>query len=77
MKQVIINGYKGKMGQAIARIIQKNTQLGLALAGGREPGDGFDMQGDIIIDFSSPEGAQDAFNWAKLHKAACLIGTTN
>ena len=65
------------MGQAIARIIQDNPQLDLTVAGGREPGDGFDMKGDIIIDFSSPEGAQDAFNWAKQHKAACLIGTTN
>ena len=67
----------GKMGQAIARILKQNPQYGLRVAGGREPGDGFDMPGDIIIDFSSPQGAQDAFNWAKLHKAACLIGTTN
>lgn len=77
MKRVIINGANGKMGQAIARIIKENASLDLELAGGREPGDGFDMKGDIIIDFSSPDGAQDAFNWAKLHKAACLIGTTN
>ena len=77
MKQVIINGLNGKMGQAIARIIKENAQLGLELAGGREGGDGFAMKGDIIIDFSSPQGAEDAFNWAKLHKAACLIGTTN
>lgn len=77
MKQVIINGAKGKMGKAIARIIKHNDQLGLEVAGGREPGDGFEMAGDIIIDFSSPEGSQDAFNWAKEHKAACLIGTTN
>lgn len=77
MKRVIINGANGKMGQAVARIIQARPQLGLTLAGGREPGDGFGLAGDIIIDFSSPQGAQDAFNWAKEHKAACLIGTTN
>ena len=77
MKQAIINGANGKMGQAVTRIIKQNPQLGLEIAGGREPGDGFEMKGDIIIDFSSPEGAQDAFNWAKQHKAACLIGTTN
>ena len=77
MKQVIINGAKGKMGQAIARLIQQNPKYGLRVAGGREPGDGLDINGDIIIDFSSPDGAQDAFNWAKQHKAACLIGTTN
>lgn len=77
MKQVIINGINGKMGQAIKRLITQNPQLDLTVAGGREPGDGLGMQGDIIIDFSSPQGAQDAFQWAKEHKAACLIGTTN
>ncbi len=77
VKKVIINGAAGKMGQAITRIIESTPQLGLTIAGGREPGDGFGMDGDIIIDFSSPEGAQDAFYWAKEHKAACLIGTTN
>lgn len=77
MKKVILNGAKGKMGQAIARIIKDNPQLGLQVAGGREPGDGFDMKGDVIIDFSSPQGAEDAYNWARQNKAACLIGTTN
>ena len=77
MKQVIINGVNGKMGKAIARIIEQNPQFDLQVSCGREPGDGFEMSGDIIIDFSSPDGAQDAFNWAKQHKAACLIGTTN
>ncbi len=77
MKKVVINGINGKMGQALVRLMKQNPALGLELAEGREPGDGFEMKGDMIIDFSSPEGAQDAFNWAKLHKAACLIGTTN
>ncbi len=77
MKRVIINGANGKMGRAVARIIQNSPQLNLETAGGRESGDGFAMQGDVIIDFSSPEGAQEALNWAKEHKAACLIGTTN
>lgn len=76
MKQVIINGAKGKMGQAVKRILECNPQLGLQLAGEREAGDGLGMDGDLIIDFSSPDGAQDAFHWAKAHKAACLIGTT-
>lgn len=77
MKRVIINGADGKMGQAILRLLAENPQLGLTLAGRRGPADGFDMPGDIIIDFSSAQGAQEAFNWAKQHKAACLIGTTN
>ena len=77
MKQVIINGINGKMGRAVARLIEQNPQLGLEVAGGRGPEGSPDLHGDIIIDFSSPEGAQEAFKWAKEHKAACLIGTTN
>lgn len=77
MKKIILNGANGKMGQALARLIKQNPQYGFCLAGRRETGDNFDMQGDIIIDFSSPAGAQEAFQWAQLHKAACLIGTTN
>lgn len=77
MKRVIINGAAGKMGKAVARIIAQSPELGLEVVAGREPGDGLGQEADVIIDFSSPEGAQDAFNWAKQHKAACLIGTTN
>lgn len=77
MKRVIINGAGGKMGKAVARIIAQSPELNLEVTAGREPGDGLGQDADIIIDFSSPDGAQDAFNWAKQHKAACLIGTTN
>lgn len=77
MKKVIVNGINGKMGQAIVRLIKENPQFELQVVGGREPGDGFEMSADIIIDFSSAQGAQEAFQWAKKHKAACLIGTTN
>lgn len=77
MKTVIINGANGKMGKAVARIIKNSPELELQVAAGREPGDGLGQEADLIIDFSSPEGAQDALNWAKQHKAACLIGTTN
>lgn len=77
MKKVIVNGINGKMGQAIVRLIKENPQFELQVIGGREPGDGFEMSADIIIDFSSAQGAQEAFNLAKDLKAACLIGTTN
>lgn len=77
MKTVIINGVNGKMGKAVARIIKNSPKLDLQVTAGREDGCVLDQEADIIIDFSSPQGAQDAFNWAKKHKAACLIGTTN
>lgn len=77
MKKVIINGANGKMGKAVARIIKANPQFGLEVAAGREPGQQIDTPADVVIDFSSPQGAQEAFELAKGQKAACLIGTTN
>ncbi len=78
MKKVIINGAKGKMGQAIARIIAQTPELNLEVADLREEGESSPAEkADIIIDFSSPQGAQEAFNLAKEQKSACLIGTTN
>ena len=77
MKKVIINGANGKMGQAIARIIQHTPQLGLEVAALREAGQPSQHKADIVIDFSSPQGAQEALSLAQEMKAACLIGTTN
>ncbi len=76
MKRVIINGAKGKMGQAIARIIG-TSNLDLEIAALRETGEKTNTPADIIIDFSSAQGAEEAFYLAKELKAACLIGTTN
>lgn len=77
MKTVIINGANGKMGQAVARIISQSPQLGLTVAALREAGEKITQPADIVIDFSTPQGAQEAFDLAKELKAACLIGTTN
>ena len=65
------------MGQAIARIISSNPALGLEVSALREEGDKTQTPADVVIDFSSAQGAQEAFNLAKDLKAACLIGTTN
>lgn len=77
MTRVIINGAAGKMGRALIRLMQENPSLGLALAAEREPGQKINVPADLVIDFSSPQGAQEAFSLAKELKAACLIGTTN
>lgn len=77
MKKAIINGAGGRMGQAIARIISSNPALGLEVSALREEGDKTQTPADVVIDFSSAQGAQEAFNLAKDLKAACLIGTTN
>ena len=69
MKKVIINGSKGKMGQAIARIIKSTPELGLEILALRDKEDTFQGKADIIIDFSSPDGAQEALSLAKELKA--------
>ena len=77
MKRVLINGINGKMGQAIKRLIEAQPELGLVVAGGRESGQEVSVDFDIIIDFSTPQGAQEAFALAKHHRKAFLTGTTN
>ena len=76
-KKVVINGANGKMGRALVRLIGENPQLGLTLAATREAGEEINTEFDIVIDFSTPQGAQEAFLLAKLHHKAFLTGSTN
>lgn len=77
MKKIIINGANGKMGQALVRLVKDSPKLELEIAALREAGQQVNAKADIIIDFSTPQGAMEAFDLAKEMKAACLIGTTN
>ena len=61
MKKVLINGANGKMGQALIRLIETQPELGLTVAVKRETGESVKEDFDIIIDFSTPQGAQEAF----------------
>ena len=76
-KKVVINGANGKMGRALVRLIDENPQLGLTLAATREAGEEINTEFDIVIDFSTPQGAQEAFALAKYHHKPFLTGTTN
>ena len=76
--QVLLNGAQGKMGQAIARLIAENPQKNLVVCATRNAaGDEVAVPFDIIVDFSTPQGAQEAFLLAKKHKKPFLTGTTN
>ena len=77
MKSILINGGKGKMGQAMARIIENTPSLGLSVAALHEAGDALPARFDCVIDFSSPQGAQEAFYLAREKKKPFLTGTTN
>lgn len=77
MKKVFINGADGKMGKAVARIIETQPELGLTAAVKRENGQSVLGDFDVVIDFSSPQGAQEAFAMARKHRRPFLTGTTN
>lgn len=65
------------MGQAVARIIRENPSLGLRVAALHEAGEPSSEPFDCVIDFSSPQGAQEAFYLAREKKKPFLTGTTN
>lgn len=76
--RVLLNGAHGKMGQAIARLIAENPQKNLVVSATREAGQ-TDVKEpfDIVVDFSTPQGAQEAFLLAKKYRKPFLTGTTN
>lgn len=76
-KKVLINGAGGKMGRALVRLIQELPSLGLTVAATRNAGQEVKEDFDIIIDFSTPQGAQEAFALAKQRRKPFLTGTTN
>ena len=50
-----INGYRGRMGQAVARVLGERD---LPIVARFEKGDSFDLsQSDAVIDFSTPEAS--------------------
>lgn len=76
MKKALINGADGKMGRALMRLIKERPELGLQ-AVAHKSGAPFPEDFDVIIDFSSPQGAQEAFAAAKHKHKPFLTGTTN
>lgn len=76
--RVLLNGAQGKMGRAIARLIAENPQKNLVVSATREAGQtDVSEPFDVVVDFSTPQGAQEAFLLAKKHKKPFLTGTTN
>ncbi len=76
--RVLLNGANGKMGRAITRLIHENPQKNLVVSATREAGQNtFTEPFDIVVDFSTPDGAQEAFLLAKKYKKPFLTGTTN
>lgn len=75
--RVLINGANGKMGRAMIRLISELPQLHLTLAATRTAGQTVHADFDVLIDFSTPQGTQEAFEMAKQYQKPFLTGTTN
>ena len=76
MIKVFLNGSKGRMGQLIEKNIALYQDMQIV---GRKDSDVFEKKEafDILIDFSLPQGAKEAYQITKQNKAAFLCGTTN
>ena len=73
MARILVNGAQGKMGRLICQILAQNNFEVLT----REIGDHVRIKADLIIDFSSPQGAVESYKIAKETNTAFLCGTTN
>ena len=73
MTKVLVNGAKGKMGQLLCQILAQDNFEVLT----REIGDTTCPKADLIIDFSSPQGAEESYKIAKKLNVAFVCGTTN
>lgn len=73
MARILVNGSQGKMGQLICKILAQNNFEVLT----REIGGDVRVKADLIIDFSSPQGAVESYQIAKETNTAFLCGTTN
>src|SRR4051812_37628175 len=74
--RILINGSKGRMGQALASAA---PDVGLQVVAALDAGD--DLASavpgcDVIVDFSSPAATANVLKVARAHRKAVVLGTT-
>lgn len=75
--RLLINGSRGRMGAQISRVAAEDSRFDVVAQ--RDHGDAPPTAGaalDVVIDFSSDAGAQEACAIALEHRAALLVGST-
>jgi len=72
--RVVLFGARGRMGAAIVKAVQGDRAVVVHAALGR--GDALPAEGDVVVDFSSPEGSKSALAASKRLSAPLLVGTT-
>ena len=79
MIRLIVHGAQGRMGRRICALAGSDPRFEVIDGELSEPRDGgsvSDAACDVVIDFSSPAGAECAAKLAVAHGAALLVGTT-
>ncbi|MEO6568362.1 MAG: 4-hydroxy-tetrahydrodipicolinate reductase [Opitutaceae bacterium] len=74
--RILINGSKGRMGQALADAAK---ELDLVVSGAVDAGDDLAaaiVQSDVVVDFSSHPATRGVLEQALVHRKAVVIGTT-
>lgn len=81
MIRLAVHGAWGRMGQRICSLACDDERFRVVIALGREEasegGTAADTSCDVVLDFSSPSGAERAARLALQHRAALLVGTTS
>lgn len=72
--RVVVFGARGRMGRALIEALDRSDRATLAAGVGR--GDAMPATGDLVIDFSSDEGAKSALAASERLSAPLLVGTT-
>jgi 4-hydroxy-tetrahydrodipicolinate reductase len=72
--RLVLFGARGRMGAAIIKAVEVDHAMMLHASLGR--GDAPPMEGDVVMDFSSPEGSKSALAASKRLSAPLLVGTT-
>lgn len=75
--KVVVVGVKGWMGQSLLSVASEfdATIVGVDTDASFETVDGLDGA-DVVIEFSTPDGCQTAFEWAHEHNLPIVTGTT-
>ncbi|MDY7110275.1 MAG: 4-hydroxy-tetrahydrodipicolinate reductase [Planctomycetota bacterium] len=80
MIRLAINGARGRMGRRISTLARADERFELVAALAREDREedalAAGAECDVLVDFSSPTGAERAARLALRHEAALLVGTT-
>jgi 4-hydroxy-tetrahydrodipicolinate reductase len=77
MIRLVVHGARGRMGARVCALAERDERFTVVARLDREEAEQIDVPAcDVVIDFSTPDGAALAAQRAQRHRAALLVGTT-